>query len=121
VWLHTVPEKQETSRFEKLISEEKEIILPEITCSYLFEFLMSIGACTHSGMGQVPLSWQEIESWQNQHGISLKPWELSIIRKASAIYVEQVQLSGKPDCPPPGRVIEQEPEKLANHIKSILR
>lgn len=82
---------------------------------------MNMGACSHTGMGQAPLSWQEIEAWQVLNGISLKPWELSIIRKASAVYVEQSQLSGKVDCPPPGKVVEQEPEKLAKHIKSILR
>lgn len=121
MWLHTIPEKKEQTRFEQLISEEKEVLFPYLNCEYLFEFLMSMGAVSHSGMGIAPLSWQEIESWQTQHGILLKPWELSIIRKASAIYVEQVQLAGKADCPPPGKVVEQEPDKLAQHIKGILR
>lgn len=121
MWLHTIPEKQEQTRFEQLISSEKEVLLPDLSCPYLFKFLMSMGASSSTGMGQIPLSWQEIESWQNQHGILLKPWELSIIRKASAIYVEQVQLAAKADCPPPGKVVEQEPDKLAQHIKSILR
>lgn len=82
---------------------------------------MSAGACLNTGMGQVPLSWQELESWQRQNGINLKPWELSIIRRASAVYVEQLQLSAKADCPPPGKVVEQDQKKLAQHIKGILR
>lgn len=80
-----------------------------------------MGACSNFGMGQVPLSWQEIESWQRQQGITLRPWELSIIRQASVVYVEQLQLSRKADCPPPGKVVEQDQKKLAQHIKSILR
>ena len=72
-------------------------------------------------MGLVPLSWQELESWQKQQGITLSPWELSIIRKASAVYVEQHHISTKVDCPPPGKVVEQDQKKLAQHIKGILR
>jgi hypothetical protein len=82
---------------------------------------MSAGACMNTGMGQAPFSWQELASWQEQNGFTLKPWELSIIRKASAVYVEQVHLSSKIDCPPPGKVVEQDQSKLAQHIKGILR
>ena len=94
---------------------------PDLTCRYLFDYLMSAGACMNTGMGQAPFSWQELESWQEQNGFTLKPWELSIIRKASAVYVEQVHLSSKIDCPPPGKVVEQDQSKLAQHIKGILR
>lgn len=72
-------------------------------------------------MGQVPLSWQELESWQKQSGFSLNPWELGIIRRASTVYVEQSQAAVKADCPPPGKVVEQDQRKLAQHIKGILR
>lgn len=80
-----------------------------------------IGACMNTGMEQVPLSWQEIESWQNQHGFNLNPWELSIIRRASVAYVNQLRESRKADCPPPGKVVEQDQKELARHIKGILR
>lgn len=95
--------------------------MPDISCPYLFNYLMACGPCGSNGMGQVPISWQELESWQKQQGIVLKPWELSIIRRASTVYVEQSQVSGKADCPPPGKVVEQDPKKLAQHIKGILR
>ena len=94
---------------------------PELRCEYLFHYLMSAGACINTGMGLVPLSWQELESWQKQQGITLSPWELSIIRQASAVYVEQHHISTKVDCPPPGKVVEQDQKKLAQHIKGILR
>lgn len=83
--------------------------------------MISAGAYSNTGMGQVPLSWQDIESWQKQHGFNLNPWELSIIRRASTVYVEQSQAAVKADCPPPGKVVEQDPKKLAQRIKSILR
>lgn len=116
-----MPDKQEQSRYEKYLERGVAIVIPELTLTYLFEYLMRIGPCIYSSMGQEPLNWTDLESWQNQHGITLSPFELSIIRKASVIYVEQIQLSKKPDCVPPVKMVEQETEKFVNHIKSILR
>jgi hypothetical protein len=116
-----VPEKSEESRIEQFEKAGKDIIWPDISCPYLFDLLMGMGAYTNLGMGHVPLSWQEMESWQEQNGIRLKPWELGIIRKSSAAYVHQLQVATKPDCPPPGKVVEQDQNQLAKHIKGILR
>jgi hypothetical protein len=116
-----VPEKSEESRIEQYEAAGKEIIWPDLSCPYLFDLLMSMGAYTNLGMGHVPLSWQEMESWQEQNGIELKPWELGIIRRSSAAYVQQLQVSTKPDCPPPGKVVEQDQKELAKRIKGILR
>lgn len=121
VWLYTVPDKQEGSRIEQYLEAGREIIWPDITCRYLFDYLMQVGPCQVNGMGQVAIGWQELESWQKQQGLVLNPWELSIIRKASAAYAEQAHLSSKPDCPPPGKVVDQDPKDLAKHIKGILR
>lgn len=82
---------------------------------------MQVGPCQNTGMGLVPIGWQELYAWQKQQGLVLNPWELGIIRKGSSAYAEQAQLSGKIDCPPPGKVITQDPDKLAKHIKGILR
>lgn len=82
---------------------------------------MRIGPCISSSMGQEPLNWTDIDAWQRLNGITLSPFELSIIRKASIIFVEQVHLSKKPDCVAPYNLIEKDPDKFTNHIKSILR
>lgn len=121
MWLFTTPEKQEKTRYEQLQDDDKQVLWPELSCPYLFNFLIQAGAASQSGMGQVPLSWQDLECWQKQHGITLNPWELSIIRRASTVYVEQSQAAVKADCPPPGKVVEQDQQKLAQRIKSILR
>lgn len=72
-------------------------------------------------MGLTPLTWQEIESWQRQHGLELRPFELKIIKLASSAYAQQVSISNDPKCPPPNKPRNEDPEKLAKHIKSILR
>lgn len=116
-----VPEKAEKSRIESFQEAGTEIRWPELSCQYLFDLLMSAGAYTNFGIGNVPLTWSDLEAWQRQQGLSLKPWELSIIRRASATYVQEMQTAVKPDAPPPGRVVEQDPNKTAQRIKSILR
>lgn len=116
-----MPEKQELSRLERFYEAGVDVDWPELKLQYLFEYLMRIGPCFNTGMGQEPLNWTELEAWQKVNGITLTPWELSIIRKASIVYVEQVQLSRKADCVSPIRLIEQDPDKFTNHIKNILR
>jgi hypothetical protein len=121
VWLNTTPEKQEQTRYERFIAEDFEVILPEIRCSYLFDYLMKIGAVSSNGMGTVSLSWQEINGWLQATGVPLNAWEVAVIHRASDAYAVQLQASYKPDCPMPERVIEQDPVKLKNHIKNVLR
>jgi hypothetical protein len=82
---------------------------------------MEIGPCLNSGMGTYPLTWQEIEAWQKQRDIELSAWEARTIKTASTIYAHQTSISTKPDCPPPNKAIEQDPEKVAKHIKSLFR
>jgi hypothetical protein len=72
-------------------------------------------------MGAAPIGWQDLIAWQSQTGIALQPWEARIIRQASREYVSQMAEAMKPECPPPGKVIEKDPLKLAKHIKNILR
>lgn len=120
-WLHTVPEKQEQSRYERYIQDGVDVVVPEMKCSYLFDYLIRIGIMSSSSMGNVPLSWQELNAWVQVTGIPLNEWELRVIRRASEVYVNQHELSKKIDAPMPERVIEQDPKKLAKHIKSILR
>lgn len=120
-WLHTTPEKQDQTRYERYINDEVILSIPEVKCMYLFEYLLKMGVMCFSGMINVPLSWSEIKSWCELTGVRLSAWEVQTIRRASEVYVEQVELSRKPDAPMPERVIEQDPRKLAKHIKSILR
>jgi hypothetical protein len=92
-----------------------------VNAFYLVNFFRELGSCLQTGMGLVPLTWQEIESWQRQNGIELKVWEVKALKLASIAHVSQVALSADPNCPPPNRPVERDQEQLAKHIKSILR
>ena len=97
------------------------IVVPEMKCSYLFDYLLKIGVMSFNGMANVPLSWQELNAWVQVTGTPLDAWELKVIHKASEVYVNQLEASRKPEAPMPERIIEQDPRKLAKRIKSILR
>ena len=76
---------------------------------------------TSNGMGNVPLSWQELNAWVQATGTPLDAWELRVIHRASEVYVNQHELSKKADAPMPERIIEQDHRKLASRIKNVLR
>lgn len=97
------------------------IVTPEVKCAYLFEYLLKIGVSSPNGMGDVPLSWQDLNAWVQVTGVPLSAWEVSVIRKASEAYVSQMELSRKPDAPMPERIVEHDQNKLAKRIKNILR
>jgi hypothetical protein len=82
---------------------------------------MKIGAVSSNGMGTVPLSWQELNAWKDATGVPLNWWELTVIHRASDAYASQLERSTKLDCPMPDKIIEHDPNKLAKHIKNILR
>jgi hypothetical protein len=116
-----VPEKQDKSRQQQLIDAGNEIKLPEVTATYLLQYLFEIGPTFPGALGYVGLPFSEIASWQEQTGIELQPWEVRAIRSASIAYANQLSISHDPACPSPISVVEPDPEKLAKHIKSVLR
>jgi hypothetical protein len=121
VWLNTKPDKSEYTRKERFEFEGIEIIYPEIKCEYLFIYLLKIGAVSNNGMGAIGLTWHEINAWKQATGVPLNAWELEVIHKASDAYASQLSISRNFDCPMPERILQQDPVKLARHIKSILR
>lgn len=95
--------------------------LPQVECLYLFDYLIKIQPIVHDGMGNRPLGWQDILAWVELTKTPLNAWDVSVIHKASQVYLSQLELSKKPDAPMPEPIIKQDQLKLAKHIKSILR
>lgn len=57
----------------------------------MLEHLSNMGYCESSGMGQIPLSFKEIEAYINTTNTPLNAQEVMIIRKCSQSYVGQMQ------------------------------
>ena len=70
-------------------------------CEYLLKYLFRIGLFINSGMGQVNLTYQEIDAWCNRTKIDLHGWESEAIYNLSRAYVSQSAISKDPACEPP--------------------
>ena len=107
----------------KMINEDHSVLeMPDlIGCEYLIDWLFDIGVSMHTGMGSVPISWQEIESWGKD--MDLSPWEKKMLRDLSTEYVSYSQKASEPDCPQPFfRYISEEQRKtVSNNILNTLR
>ena len=90
------------SRLQRLIDDDQPVEIPPIDCGhYLLDFLYEVGPVLHCGMGDVPLTHEELRAWQSNVGLSLAPWEIRILRRLSLDYLIQSQQSTKPECVPP--------------------
>jgi hypothetical protein len=67
----------------------------------LVEWLYQVGPVTSAGMGMQPVSWQELNSWNQACGHDCTPWELEQIRMLSMAYLDQFTKAEEPSCPAP--------------------
>lgn len=98
--------------------------LPELEDGYhLVAALMEAGPVSCAGMGLSALSWQEINAWRDATASHLRPHELQLLRRLSAVYLEQFEKSKSEACPAPEiiRAERGDAKKLAARIKNVLR
>lgn len=85
--------------------EAQEIPYPELPkgAEYLVSLFYSAGTATQTGMGLVPLSWQEIESWVVCSGLeeTVTPWELGVVKRLSEAYSSEYARASTPSRPQP--------------------
>lgn len=108
-WLNAVPQREgksdlppnKASRRKTLEVEGVAIEMPPLDCEYLIGYLFDIGPTMAAGMGNGPVTYSEIEAWQRISGVTLLPWEASLIRRLSGEYAAESFEAGKQDRPPP--------------------
>lgn len=77
------------------------IPLPPIPDQYLVDWFREIGRTMAGGMGEAPLTWQEIAAWEGRTGIELEPWESRTVRAMSEAYLIMRHDAKKSGCPAP--------------------
>ena len=92
--LETIREEKKNENFNP---EMPPINLPSHILAYFWE----VGPTMPGGMGAVPLSHGEIESWQNNIGIKLSAWECRALKRLSIEYLNESQKATKRECPAP--------------------
>ena len=128
-WLHATPEGSKKSRlahFKQVDEDHPFLELPDIqnehAAGYVIGLLHEAGLMSSNGMGPVPLSWLELESWMRCTGQELPLWERLVVKTLSEEYVsELVQAKDKnrpaPFTPAPEEIDRKE---VSNRIFSIL-
>ena len=131
-WLHATPEGSKKTRlatFKSADENHPSLRLPEIeqehAAGYLIGLLHEAGLMSSNGMGPVPLSWSEIESWIRCTELDLSLWERLTIKNLSEEYVGELSQATAKDRPAPFRHVEDEEEidrsAVENKILSVLR
>jgi len=121
-WLHTPAKDQAKSRIEHLESEEAILErLPNVEpFDYMVGLFSDVGMAINTGNGLTPLSWQELDCFTKNTGISFTSWEARTIREMSAKYASGVVRYTNQNVQAPFRS-DKEKERVADTMKSALR
>lgn len=73
--------------------------MPEIdpAFGYLLELFFLSGQCMSTGMGLVPLSWQEIDAFIRVNQLDLTLWEIETIKAMSDAYCAEHAKATEPN------------------------
>jgi hypothetical protein len=100
-----VPEGSKSSRlksFSALDEDSNFLKLPKVDgAEYLVSLLYEAGLCGSVGMGVVPLTWNEIESWHRFTSLDLSIWERLLIKSLSEEYASELSRASAKDHPAP--------------------
>lgn len=131
-WLHATPEGSKKNRltaFKDQPGDDDSSFLqfPDIgEADYLVALFHEAGLMLSQGMGPVPLTWQEIESWLRTTELTaLSVWEKLVIKEMSEVYVSELAKSSSKTAEAP-YVPAVEPEdidreKVAAKLGDVLR
>lgn len=88
--------------------------------AFLVNYLFDAGPTSAAGQRGAPLTWADLQAWQESVGITLPPWQLRLLRRLSGEYLSESLTADAWDAPPPW---ERDPdrEKVARHIRRIIR
>lgn len=112
-WLHSTPRKKQQlqqsndtkndmTRMQSLRAAGSPINLPDPgAAAHLVGVLFDVGPVGYGAMSAVPLSWPEINAWQQATGVELASWEARAIRRLSGEYLTMLQQAEDPACPAP--------------------
>lgn len=84
-WLNATPDGDKISRFDWLEANDYGVVYPDCDADYILVYLQEIGLT----LGDQPLNFGEIESYQNVSGIDLQSWEARILKKLSVAYLSE--------------------------------
>lgn len=133
-WLNTVPKDpkekrladqapapEPMTRLERMKADGLDPLLPDCPAPHLIEHLMEVGPFEVTGMERVPISWREMQAWQDQTGVCLDTWQARMLRRLSTDYLSSSRAAEKPDCPAPFAAVgsEENRDAIARQLEAI--
>lgn len=133
-WLGTAPKDPKTrklanaasdpapqTRLERMKADGLEPMLPDCSAPHLIEHLLEVGPFEVTGMERVPISWRELQAWQDQTGVALDAWQARLLRRLSSDYLSSSRAAEKLDCPAPWATSAPEDNRdaIARRIDAI--
>lgn len=91
--------------------EDDETHLP-YQLAHIWTYLLEVGPVNSNGMGPVPISYDEIQSWLDISGVELSRWEVAVLRKCSFAWMSAQYEAKKPDAVAPWDVYT--PQSMAD-------
>lgn len=109
----------------RAINEEHPLLtMPDVesdhAAGYLIGLLQEAGLMSSTGMGPVPISWQEIHAWQTASLRQLSLWEVMTVKGLSEEYVSELLQATAKDRPAPFSREETERKAVEHKIMSVL-
>lgn len=98
--------------------------MPEAPLPYLVDYLFEVGPAQGGGMGPAPISQLELAAWQWNMQRRLQPWEVSMLRRMSVLWIDAAMKAEDPNCPPPWdgeTVTAEEKRSVAFSLRDALR
>ena len=104
-------------RKSRQISEQQKEP-PEIYATrFYIDALWQVGPAEFCEYGSKPISWTEINNWNQAAELDLKGWELETIRDLSCVYSSWSNQAKSPDCKSPlAPVTKQSAEDIENKL-----
>lgn len=86
------------ARIEERKKKNQPVLYPPNPAPYLTDWFLEIGPTAPGGMGDAPISWQDMAAWSQVTGIELDPWEGRTLRRLSIAHINQKYAAKKPGC-----------------------
>lgn len=111
-WWHAVPRPPQDkpprvidrrSRLQWLLDMGLKPDMPALNAALqpFIAMLFEAGPTSVAGQGAIPLTWADLEAWQQGIGVRLPPWQLRLLRRLSAEYLAEFNQADDPEAQPP--------------------
>jgi hypothetical protein len=129
-WLSATPKDDKKNRITQFreaeyTADQLDELYPDVgDAHYLVGLFYDSGIWTQTGMGNVPLSWQEIQAWNNVNEYELPLWTIKLIKQMSDTYCQEFSKSSEL-CQAPytkeQEVVLESEEVVGNRVANQLR